>query len=175
MLWEPREYISTSREDLVSAPHLFYFDYWRRKRGTQRMPAAFDVRTSDFAYVDNVALLHVLPDRQDFRCQLLGGRIAEYLSTAATGRSMREILEPWRFPDSFTHAVIRSLQRVCEVRGVMRLKFPARTWRGHLFSAFEALSFPLADEEGGVGKLLIVVSFADEWRRQPPVPFRSLP
>jgi hypothetical protein len=124
--------------------------------------------------VDNVSLLHGLPDMHDFRCQLLGGRIAKYLSTAATGLTPQEILEPWRFPESFTHAVSRFLQRVCEVKGVMRLKFPARTWQGHAFSAFEALCFPQADETGGVSKLLVVVSFDEDRIKQRPAPLRSV-
>jgi hypothetical protein len=111
---------------------------------------------------------------RDFRCQLLSGRIAKYLSSAATGLTLQEIMEPWRFPDRFIHGVTQFFQRVCELKSLMRLKFPARTWRGHDFSAFEALCFPLADDAGVVSKLLVVVSCDEDRTGQHSAPFGLL-
>ncbi|MEQ8440775.1 MAG: PAS domain-containing protein [Alphaproteobacteria bacterium] len=86
VIWEP------SREELVTNPIVFLYDYWHARKATNEIAMrSSDVDPSDLVpALGYIMLLDILEDGRDFRYRLFGSKIAEIANFDSTGLRISE-------------------------------------------------------------------------------------
>lgn len=155
--------ISPRREDLNNPVLEFYFDYWHQQRRGRAMPSRADIYAKDVKpYLGYLLLLDAPADRDSFRYRLVGTRVTDYFLGDATGATIREAYAAADMPKPYVDAVVQIHRTVCEWKKTMLVKAGRGEWKGVLYPAFEALYFPLSDNDYDVNMVMTIFSFDNE-------------
>ena len=155
--------VSPPREDLNNPVLEFYFDYWHQQRRGRGMPSRADIYAKDVKpYLGYLILLDAPGDRDSFRYRLVGTRVTDYFLGDATGATIREAYAAADMPKPYVDAVVQIHRTVCEWKKTMLLRAGHGEWKGVLYPPFEALYFPLSDNDCDVNMVMTIFSFDKE-------------
>jgi hypothetical protein len=162
----PSGYGYVENPDSVDNPILaFFLDYWREKRGNDRMAARADIRIRDFPqYLPWVILLDAEDDYREFRFRVVGTRVAQYFLSDATGKTLSEAYE--HTPPETREGTRLLLQRPCVTGAPTRATGPASTWQGNYFPNWDALYLPLGADRTKADSVFVAFTFNYQQFRQ---------
>lgn len=127
------------------------------------MPSRADIYAKDVKpYLGYLILIDAPADRDSFRYRLVGTRVSDYFLGDATGATIREVYGAAEMPKPYVDAVVQIHRTVCEWKETMLVRAGRGEWKGVLYPPFEALYFPLSDNDCDVSMVMTIFSFDDE-------------